>query len=188
MPPTLGVTCPTFRFGQDTVEHAKAVGRGIRDAAERGNYVGAATGAVGGAIALSLGTAFRAVGAAMSLPGTAVGAVTQKPRTPKERAAVYAAAANEKWLSMRVLRAELMDTPELARNVGLPMTRLLGRVHASADRSAAGQINALNEFVCELVETNAESTLDLEESTLWLIIFQEGSAAPATEVKGDGNR
>jgi hypothetical protein len=127
------VTNVPKRFGQGTVEHAKSVGHNIRDAAKSGNYVGAAMGVVGGAISLPIGTAFRAVGAAVSLPGAAIGAVTQKPQTPRERAAAYAVAANEKWLGVRRLQAQLVDTAELARIAGLPVTRLLDLAGASSD-------------------------------------------------------
>jgi hypothetical protein len=181
------VTNVPKRFGQDTVEHAKSVGNDIRDAAHSGNYVGAAMGVVGGAIALPVGTALRTVGAVLSLPGAAIGAVTQKPQTPKERAAAYAAAANEKWLGVRGLRAQLVDTAELARIAGLPVTRLLDLARASTNRGAAGQIDALKEYISELV-TSTGSTLDLGPNTLWLMIFQEGGAAFGGEVKGERKR
>jgi hypothetical protein len=103
------------RFGQGTVDHTKSVGNPIRDRAKSGNYVGAAMGVVHGAISLPVGTAFRAVGSVLSLPGAAIGAVTHKPQKPKERAAAYAAAANEKWLGVRGLRALFVDTEELAK-------------------------------------------------------------------------
>jgi hypothetical protein len=166
------------RFGQGTVEHAKSVGQSIQDAAKSSDYVGAAVGIINGAISLPLGTAMRAVGATMSLPGTAISAVTQKPQTPRERAAAYTAAANEKWLRERGLRAQLVDTAELARMVGLQVTRLLYLGRASSDRSAATQIEALKEYISEL-ETSTESTLELGVNNLWLIISQDGGAAPA---------
>ncbi|KAK1762327.1 hypothetical protein QBC33DRAFT_501438 [Phialemonium atrogriseum] len=172
------------RFGQDTKDHAKAVGRGIRDSVRSGSVVGTAVGVIGGLVTLPLGTALRAVGAAASLPVAAVGAVTQKPRTPRERAEAYAAAANEKWFGVRGLCARLVDTPELARIGGVPVTRLLDVAGGCSDRSAEAQIGALNGYVTEL-ETAKGAQLELGANTLWLMIFQEGSA-PASEGKTMG--
>jgi len=179
------VTNVPKRFGQNTVGHAKSIGHNIRDSAKSGNYLGSAMGVVSGAIMLPVGTALRAVGAVVSLPGAAISAATQRPQTPRERASAYAAAANEKWLRVRGLRAQLVDTAELARTVGLPVTRLLDLAHTSRDSSAAGQIAALKEYILEL-ETFEGSTLDLGANTLWLTIFKEGGASPAMDVKGDG--
>jgi len=170
------------RFGQQTADHAKSVGYHIRDSAKSGNIVGAAMGVIGGAISLPIGTAFRAVGAVMSLPGATIGAVTQKPQTPRERAAAYAAAANEKWLGQRGLQASLVDTSELARVVGLSVTRVLDLARAAEDRSAMGQLNALKEYISEL-ETFTGSKLELGANNLWLIVSQEASAALAVEAK-----
>ena len=181
------VTNVPKRFGQDTVTHTKSVGHNIRDAAKNGNYIGAAMGVVGGAISLPVGTAFRAVGGVMSLPGAAMGAVTRKPQTPRERAAAYAAAANEKWLGERGLRAQLVDTEELARIAGLPLTRLMELAGESADRSAASQIHALKEYINE-IETFAGSKLDLGPNTLWLMVLQAGGTAPVTKVQRDVKR
>ena len=173
------------RFGQDTLGHAKSVGSDIRDSAKSGNYLGAAMGVVGGAISLPVGTAFRAAGAVISLPGTAIGAAVQKPRTPRERAAAYAAAANEKWLGVRGLRVQLLDTAELASIAGLSVTGLLDVTRASEDRSAAGQLNTLKGYFSGL-ETFTGSALDLGANTLWLVGFQEGDTAPVADVRGDG--
>jgi hypothetical protein len=187
------VTDVPKRFGQHTVGHAKHIGHDIRDSAKSGNYVGAAMGVVHGTIMLPVTTALRAVGATLSLPMTAINAATKKPLTPRERAAAYAAAANEKWLGMRGLQAQLVDTAELARTVGLPMTRLLDLARTGRDRSATGQIEALKEYICEL-ETFEGSSLDLGANTLWLLISKEGGAAPvltptsAGEVKGEGSQ
>ncbi|KAE9362762.1 hypothetical protein N431DRAFT_433531 [Stipitochalara longipes BDJ] len=183
------VTNVPKRFGQHTAGHAKHIGHSIRNSAKSGDYVGAAMGVVHGTIMLPVTTALRAVGATLSLPMTAINAAAKKPLTPRERATAYAAAANDKWLSMRGLQAQLVDTAELARTVGLPMTRLLNLARTGSDRSAVGQIEALKEYICEL-EISEGSTFDLEASTLWLMISKEGGAAPvptptsAGDVKG----
>ena len=182
------VTNVPKRFGKDTVVHAKHVGHTIRDSAKSGDYVGAAMGVVQGVISLPIATAMRAVGATISLPMTAISASMQKPQTPRERTVAYAAAANKKWLGMRGLQAQLVDTAELARTVGLSMTRLLDLARTGRDRSATGQIEALKDYTCEL-ETFEGSTLDLGANTLWLMISKEGFAtlspasAPAPDVK-----
>lgn len=175
------------RFGQITVGHVKSVGNDIRDSAKSGNYLGAAMGVVRGAIALPVGTAVRAVGATVSLPFTAISAAAQKPQTPRERATAYVAAANEKWLGMRGLKAQLVDTAELASTVGLQVSQLLSLAVAARNRGAVEQIDALKEYVCEL-EAFAESTLELGPNTLWLVAVEEGSshAAPTGNVKGHG--
>lgn len=179
------VTNVPKRFGQSTSEHAKSVGHNIRDTAKSGNYVGAAMGVVGGAIALPIRTAFRAVGSVLSLPGATIGAVTHKPQTPRERAAAYTAVANQKWLGVRGLRAQLVDTEELASIAGLPATEMMRLARDSADRTAASQIFALEGYISGL-DISTGSKLDLGTNTLWLMILQDGGQTPALEVRRDG--
>jgi len=169
------------RFGKETAQHAKHVGHNIRDSAKSGNYFGAAMGVVGGAISLPVGTAIRAVGATISLPFTAIHAVAHKPQTPRERAVAYAAAANEKWLGARGLKAGLVDTAELARMLDVPVSKLLDLASASTDRGAIVQIGALKEYIAEL-ESFEGSSLSLGPNTLWLIVLEETPSvtAPAT--------
>lgn len=177
------VTDVPKRFGEGTVDHAKHVGHKIRDSAKSGNYAGAAVGVVGGAIGLPVGTAFRAVGAAVSLPFAAIRGVTSKPQTPRERATAYAEAANKKWLVQRGLRAQLVDTAELARTAGIPVTRLLDLARASGDSSAAVQLGSLKEYLSEL-EVFTGSKLELGANTLWLTIVPEVGTAAAADRKG----
>ncbi|RAL08849.1 uncharacterized protein BO97DRAFT_408094 [Aspergillus homomorphus CBS 101889] len=164
------------RFGQGTLDHARAVKNNVRDAARDGRFVSAALGAVGGAITLPVGTALRAVGATVSLPGAAVRAVAQKPQSPGERAAAYVAAANVKWLRERRLRACLADTASLARRLGWgdDAVRLLERAHAVAngEGSAAAQLAALEDCLCPL-EVFTGSTLHLGVDMLWLVVEPE---------------
>ncbi|PYH98945.1 hypothetical protein BO71DRAFT_394728 [Aspergillus ellipticus CBS 707.79] len=170
------------RLGQGTKDHARSIFKtNIRDRARSGNYVGAAFGVVGGAITLPVGTALRAVGATVSLPGTAIRAVAQKPQTPRERAAAYAAAATMKWFRPRGLQAQLVDANTLASMVGLGGTaQLLERVERAAaaarDGSAAVQMAGLYEYVCPL-EIFSGSTLELGGSNLWLIVTRAEEGA-----------
>ncbi|OOG00376.1 hypothetical protein ASPCADRAFT_135975, partial [Aspergillus carbonarius ITEM 5010] len=162
------------RFAQGTRDHARSIKENIHGAAKDGNYVKAALGVVGGAIRLPVGTALRAVGATVSLPGGAVRAVTQKPQTPRERAAAYAAAATEKWLLARGLRAELVDTVGLAGLVGVGTEEILVRGREDTKGgSAREQVRALEGWVAPL-EVFTGSTLDLGVESLWLVVLEEG--------------
>ena len=175
------------RFGKETARHAKEVGQNIRDSAKSGNYVGAAMGAVSGAIFLPVGAAFRAVGATISLPFTALQAVAQKPQTPRERAIAYAAAANEKWLGARGLKAGLVDTAELARMLDIPVSRLLDLASLAKDRGATGVIDALKEYIDEL-ETFEGSSLSLGTNTLWLVVLEQAPTVTAAATSETRNR
>ncbi|PWY66357.1 hypothetical protein BO94DRAFT_629075 [Aspergillus sclerotioniger CBS 115572] len=145
------------RFALGTRDHARSIRTNIQGAAKEGNYVKAAFGVVGGAIRLPVGTALRAVGATVSLPGGAVRAVTQKPQTPRERAAAYAAAATEKWLMDRGLRAEVVDT-------------------------GVWRVGALEGWVAPL-EVFTGSTLVLGVESLWLVVLEEGRTKVTGEEK-----
>ncbi|XXH02540.1 hypothetical protein Hte_008916 [Hypoxylon texense] len=171
------------RFGQETWHHAKQTGRTIGDSARRGDLVGAAVHAVRGTIALPVATAFRAVGAGVSLPFAALGAVVREPKTPRERAAAYAESANVKWLRRRGLEAHLLDTAELARALGgggggsssgLSAGELLQTAWSVREYpSAAAQLAALGPWVVDL-ELGAPGPLELEAGTLWLVVTQRG--------------
>ncbi|KAI1378569.1 hypothetical protein F4677DRAFT_371576 [Hypoxylon crocopeplum] len=173
------------RFGKETLAHAKATGHAISDSAKKGNYIGAATRVIGGTIALPLGTAFRAVGAVLSLPFAAVGALTKDPKTPKERAVAYAAAANVKWLHKRGLEAHLLDTTELSQVLGLPVSELLQAAYATKDPSAAAQLAALGTHIAEL-EVRTPTALQLGASTFWLVVAQKGEDHEHSHGRGKG--
>lgn len=159
-------------FGKNVARNARSVGSHIRDEAKRGNVVGAAFGAVGGAVSLTLGTVFGAAGAAVAMPATAVGAVARKPKTPRERAAVYVAVANKDWLNARGLRASILDTQELCRVAGIADSReLLEEAGQGKGDSAAGQLQRLGRYFCELKVGQTE-TLELGVKTLWLVVNQ----------------
>lgn len=159
-------------FGKNVARNARSVGGHIRDEARRGNVVGAAFGAVGGAASLTLGTVFGAVGAVTAMPATAVGAVARKPKTPRERAAVYVAVANKDWLNARGLSASILDTQELCRVAGIADSRTLLEEAAQAKGdNAAGQLQRLGRCFCELKVGQTE-TLELGTKTLWLVVNQ----------------
>lgn len=159
-------------FGKNVARNAKTVRSHVRDEAKRGNVVGAAFGAVGGAVSLTLGTVFGAVGAATAMPATAIGAVARKPKTPRERAAAYVLVANKDWLNSRGLRASILDTEELCRAVVVDDSReLLEGAGQGKDGNADAQLQRLGRYFCELKVGQTE-TLELGPKTLWLVVNQ----------------
>lgn len=159
-------------FGKDVARNAKSVGQHIKKNAKRGNILGAAVGVVGGAVSLTVGTAVRAVGTVISMPGTAVGAVARKPQTPLERAAAYASVANKDWLHARGLYAQILDTQQLCRHVGLSDPRqLIETARQGKDESAAAQLERLSHCICES-EVEDVGQLELGVNTLWLVVSQ----------------
>lgn len=162
-------------FGKNVASHAKQVGRNISENAKRGNIVGAAFGAIGGAISLPIATAVGAAGAVLSLPGSAVNAATQKPQTPRQRAVVYITVANKDWFVPRNLRAHLLDTQELGQLLGVPSNQILESALAGKSADAETQLRSLRTHLSELdLSTPTTSNLRLSDKTLWLVITQEG--------------
>ncbi|KAI1103619.1 hypothetical protein F4804DRAFT_309720 [Jackrogersella minutella] len=161
------------RFGKETLAHAKATGHAIADSARKGNYIGAAAHTlVGGAFVLPLATTFRAIGASMSLPFAAISAAAEDPKTPRERALAYAAAANAKWLHRRGLEALLLDTAELGPLLGISVDELLMNARAPKGPGAAAQMLALGAHLAPL-EVRTPAPLDLGATTLWLVVTQK---------------
>lgn len=164
-------------FGKGVSRNAKSVGQHIKSNAKRGNVLGAAMGVVGGAVSLTVGTALSAVGTIVSLPASAVGAVVRKPQTPVGRAAAYAAVANRDWLEARGLYAQILDTSQLCRFVGLEDPRQLiettGGHKSDKGKSdgAAGRLKRLSEYLCDL-QFGDDVELELGVSTLWLVVSQ----------------
>ncbi|KAI1136062.1 hypothetical protein F5Y05DRAFT_392786 [Hypoxylon sp. FL0543] len=162
------------RFGKETLAHVKDTGRDISDSAKKGNYIGAAVRAIlGVGVALPVATAARAVGAVVSLPFAALNAVTKDPKTPKERAVAYAAAANVKWLHKRGLQAALLDTTELSQVLGVPADEFLQTARASKDAGAAAQLAALGPYIAEL-DVRTPGPLELGVGTFWLVVTHKG--------------
>ncbi|KAH6643381.1 hypothetical protein BKA67DRAFT_542340 [Truncatella angustata] len=163
------------RFGKNVASHAKSIGRNISDRAKKGNIVGAAFGVIGGAISLPVSTAIGAVGAVVSLPGTAANAVAQNPRTPRERAAVYAAVANKDWFGPRHLHAQLLDTYELARLLGVSSNEILEGALQGKSADAETQLRSLRTHLSDL-QLDQHTTLRLGERTLWLVITKDSAS------------
>ncbi|KAK5993307.1 hypothetical protein PT974_06736 [Cladobotryum mycophilum] len=161
------------QFGKSVVSHAKAIGNDIATNAKRGNVMGVVASTIGGAISLPMATAFGAVGTVLALPGSAIGAITKKPRTPLERAATYAAVANEKWFHERGLHAQLYDTNQVAQLIGMSGDQLLETVRATKEGDASRQLGVLQPHI-EALEVQEGATLQLERPTLWLVIIPWG--------------
>ncbi|KAJ4391500.1 hypothetical protein N0V93_005118 [Gnomoniopsis smithogilvyi] len=159
-------------FGKGVARNAKSVSQHIKSNAKRGDVLGTAVGVVGGAISLTVGTALSAVGTIVSLPASAVGAVARKPQTPVERAAAYAAVANKDWLNSRGLYAQILDTQQLCRLIGMSDPRQL--IESASDgkaEGAAGRVKLLSQYLCEL-QLKDDGELELGVSTLWLVVNQ----------------
>ncbi|KAL7962494.1 hypothetical protein V8C34DRAFT_270545 [Trichoderma compactum] len=157
-------------LGRNVAAHAKSIGRNVSDKAKRGNIIGAAMGLIGGTISLPISTALGVVGTTLSLPGQAIGAVTKRPRTPQERAATYAAVANEEWLHMRGLHAHLFDSAGLAHHLGMPLDTVLSLAWETKESDAARQMRALEPHIAGL-DVDEGASLQLKTQTLWLVLM-----------------
>ena len=157
-------------FGKGLLTQTKQVGKGIAKSAKRGDVVGAAGGTLGGIISLPLSFAFGLAGTVLALPSSAVGAIVKKPKTPGQRAAAYAAVANEKWLHSRGLHAHMLDSNELAQLLGISVTDFLSPSQQTEDRSASGQLGALECRIAPLEVKQPQATLELSPITIWLVL------------------
>ncbi|KAI1657785.1 hypothetical protein F4813DRAFT_389523 [Daldinia decipiens] len=173
------------RFGKDTMAHIKASGKAIKDTAKSGNFIGAAFHVVGATIGIPVATALRAAGAAVVLPFAAINAVSREPKTPKERAVAYIAAANIKWLHRRGLDAHLLDTAELGQVLGLSVDELLQASRGAKDASAEGQLGALGSHIAEL-NIRVPGPLELGAGTFWLVVTERGEDPEDASGKGKG--
>ncbi|KAH7027579.1 uncharacterized protein B0I36DRAFT_327400 [Microdochium trichocladiopsis] len=130
-------------LGRSIADSAKSVGRGIAQSAKKGNIFGVATGLVGGAIGLTVGTGLKLAASATTLPGKAAIAVMSPPQTPGERAAAYALVANGKWLGQRGLMAQVLNSMQVAQLLGVSMEKLLQDTQAArAQQGMAGNFGA----------------------------------------------
>jgi hypothetical protein len=90
------------------------VGRSIGQSAKKGNLIGAGVSAITGTVAIPVGAALRIVRATLhQLPAAAVGGLSKKPLSPRERADAYVAVAQKDWFRSRGLTALLCSTAEL---------------------------------------------------------------------------
>jgi hypothetical protein len=149
------------RLGKDIANHVKDTFKEIGHQAKSRNVLGVVGGIIGGSIALTVGTAARTVGSAMSLPGTAIGTGVN-PKTPRERAEAYAAAANKDWFHKRALHARLLNTAELAILVGVTTKRILDTIN-SQSISATRQMEAMRDLV-EGVDLREDKQPDRENA------------------------
>lgn len=168
-------------LGKNVIAQAKSIGKNVTRDAKRGNIIGAAVGLIGGSISLPISTAFGIVGTTLSLPGSAIGAVTKKPKTPQDRAATYAAVANEEWLHRRGLHAHLFDSAGLAHLLGQPLDSFLSRAWETKGVDAAGQMRALEPLIAGL-EIDEMASLQLKTQTLWLVLIP-GQPSSSSEKK-----
>ncbi|KAG6257949.1 hypothetical protein E4U49_006626 [Claviceps purpurea] len=168
---------PPKQYGRNIAAHAKTVGKQIARDAKRFNILGLASSVVGGAVSIPVQAALGAVHTVLAIPGTAVAAVSQTPRTPLERAATYAAVASKKWLNQRGLHAVLLDTRQLAGMVRVPAEQFLDVAAEGAGKtgSAAGMMSALCGYVQPLQVLGKEVVV-LSTQTLWLVVVPVGAA------------
>ncbi|KAL3956755.1 hypothetical protein ACCO45_009601 [Purpureocillium lilacinum] len=163
-------------FGKGVATHVRSVGKDIAGNAKRGNIIGAAFGAIGGLISIPVATALSAAGTAISLPGSAIGAITKRPQTPFERATAYAMVANKKWLHARGLQAQLVETTGLAQYLNVSLDALLGMARAAKRDDAESQLKALEGHIAAL-DVRADAALSLAPNTLWLVLVPLGKEA-----------
>jgi hypothetical protein len=114
-------------------------------------------GVIGATIGLTVGTALKITGSAMSLPGTAIGA-SLSMKSAKDRAEAYAIAANKDWLHKRNLHVQLMSTAELAVYLHISIQQILDAI-SSAPASPQEQMNALQDLI-EAVDVRKKSLPD----------------------------
>ncbi|KAF2172685.1 hypothetical protein M409DRAFT_16647 [Zasmidium cellare ATCC 36951] len=100
-------------------------------------------GIVGGALGLTFGTVGHAVGSVFNAPLSLI----QKPKTPRERATVYVAAANKDWFHRRGLHALLLDTSELATVLGTSYHDILGTARGRQSSDAVEQMASLRQWI-----------------------------------------
>lgn len=160
------------QFGKDIGSQAKSIGKGIASHAKRGNIFGVATTALVGVVTIPIFAAIGVAGQAVQLPGNTIAAFSKKPRSAAQRAIAYVNIANEKWLHARGLHAHLADTRDLAEMLGMPLEQLLGVARGGKQESAVGQLKAL-EIHLEPLTLKENTSLDLLENTVWLVVAQE---------------
>ena len=156
-------------FGKETVQHAKSVGRNIKEHAVSGNVIGAAFTTVGGIVSIPVATAFRAAGALISLPFSAASAAARRPQTPRERALLYTAAANKDWFAARGLYAQLLDQRQVASLLRMAAADML--TLAGPGKDAPSILGALSGHIAEL-EIQESTPVVLGGGTLWLVITE----------------
>ena len=160
-------------FGKGVAAHAKSVGRELSESAKKRDALGLVHGAFAGLVGLPVGTAMRAIGAALRLPGSTVAAVSKRPLTPRERTAAYLAVANRDWLHPRGLDARLLDSAELAELVRYPVDEFVGLTRHAHELGAENPLGVLGEFIAQL-EFETPANLEIGVQSLWIVLVPGG--------------
>ncbi|KAI1312443.1 hypothetical protein F5Y03DRAFT_237437 [Xylaria venustula] len=185
------------RLTQDTIAHAKTVGRRAEARARKGNLIGAGVTAIAGVVTIPVAAALHVAGAALSLPVTVGGGLAKKPLSPRERADAYLAVAQKDWFGQRGLTVSLCTTVELLQRIdpyagsssgsGLGLAneneatvrKLVDIAHRTWESGPAGQLQALqSEFglaPLEIATDDKVKFLDIGAGTLWLVLSEARS-------------
>ncbi|CAJ2504995.1 Uu.00g123890.m01.CDS01 [Anthostomella pinea] len=163
-------------LGKGAFKFARAASGRIRDAGKRGDLARAGWAVVGAAVSIPVVTSLNLVGAGVALPFVALGAIGRKPQTPLERAAAYAAAANEEWLHPLGLHAQLQHSAQLCGALGL-LAAALDDLTTEAQgpeergRIVRAQLEVLGEYTSRIVVVDETTPLlELGTDTLWLVV------------------
>ena len=170
-------------FHKDYANNVKQSVKNIGNSAKRFNPFGV----VGGTIGLTVGAATHLVGSVFNAPIS----MLQKPQTPRQRALAYLTAANKDWFHARGLHALLLDTRELANNLGVPVGAILNAGHDQEDERPEVVCRALERWIApvdvrkqeqlgDMPESSnaaakrlSQSQLQLADRTLWLLLVHD---------------
>ncbi|KAM3417672.1 hypothetical protein BST61_g5908 [Cercospora zeina] len=167
-------------FQKQYANNVKKSARRIGSSAKSFNPLGV----LGGSIALTVGAASHVVTSIVTAPTS----ILRKPRTPRERAVAYLAAANKDWFQARRLQAMLLDTNELSTEPVTPAHELVDAGGLEGRDDPQVLANALGTWVAplhvrqrqaaaEFAETRGAAgkrpwrpQLQLGLATLWLVL------------------
>ncbi|KOS19188.1 hypothetical protein ESCO_000482 [Escovopsis weberi] len=166
------ITAGPIQSGRNLAAHARDVGNDISASAGRGSFFGVVGNVLEAAIFLPIAVTFGVIGAALSLPGSAIAAAFRRPKTPFERASNYVTVANQHWLHQRKLHAQLMDTSQLARAIHASPEELLKSAVVFTGSPSSGQLDTLHPRL-EAIDCRVEDVnLQLDMASLWLVVMQ----------------
>ncbi|PPJ53044.1 hypothetical protein CBER1_11614 [Cercospora berteroae] len=144
-------------------------------------------GVLGGTIALTVGAASHLVTSVVTAPAS----IIKKPRTPRERALAYLAAANKDWFQVRGLQAMLLDTNEMATELTISAHEIVDAGGVLGRDNPQVLANGLERWLAPLHIRDQQAAAELAESsraagkrswrpqlqlglaTLWLILVSE---------------
>lgn len=118
-------------------------------------------GVVGGVLGLTFGTVGHTISSIVATPLTLI----QKPKTPRERATVYIAAANKDWFHGRGLHALLLDTNELSTVLGVSLDEFLSPVRGHGSSDALEQLASLCQWIGDVQAREASHKAEDAPST-----------------------